>query len=84
MATHKLTIRLDDEVWDDLQRVCQVNGVSVTAFMQACALAAVRDHIAHDWRRLDAWDDRPEYARIVEDAQEIDAKRRSRQRSDGA
>lgn len=84
MTTHKLTIRLDGEVWDDLQRVCQVNGVSVTAFMQACALSSVREHIRHDWRRLDEWTDHPEYAQIVADAQEIDAKRRSRHRSDGA
>lgn len=84
MATHKLTIRLDDEVWDGLQRVCDVNGVSVTAFTQACARSAVREHAKHGWRSLDVWDDHPEYAEIVADAREIDAKRRSRSRSDGS
>lgn len=84
MATHKLTIRLDDEVWSGLQRVCEVNGVSVTAFMQAAARSAVSEHARHGWRSLDSWEDYPEYAEIVADALAIDAKRRSRLRSDEA
>lgn len=82
VATHKLTIRLDPEVWEGLQRVCGVNGASVTAFMQALARSAVREHVRHDWRRLDEWADYPEYAQILADALEIDAKRRNRRRSD--
>ena len=33
--SHRLTIRLDDALWEGFQAFVQLHGVSVTAFLQA-------------------------------------------------
>lgn len=85
MATHKLTIRLDPDVWGQFQRVLSVNGSSAAGLIQAWCEVMISESERHDWKPLPEWTDYPPAAPwLHERAREIDAKRRNRRRSDDA
>ena len=78
---HRLTIRLDDDAWATLNRICEVTGVSATAFLQGVVEAVGPVWDANGWRHPLAWDAGDLKTKIVDAvdrAQRIDIERRRR------
>lgn len=78
---HKLTIRLDPEAWEGLQRVAEVNGVTVNAFMQAVVMSSIESHKVRGWVPLDQWEESdalPEVRSVRSEALRLDSERRKR------
>ncbi len=80
---HRLTIRLDDEAWDTLQRISEITGVTMTAWVQALVATSRPIWSGYAWRDPHEWDDYPLRDRVVEAievARKIDTDRRRRGR----
>lgn len=83
MARHRLTVRLDADVWDQFQRVLESNGSSASALIQAWCEVMITEQERHGWKPLPEWTDYPPAAKwLHERAREIDANRRNRRRPD--
>lgn len=77
MATQKLTIRLDPEVKAGFDRVCEINGASLTGLIQAWCEVMISETERHEGAALIEWDDYPEAAAwLYRRAQAIDYERR--------
>jgi hypothetical protein len=80
-VSHRLTIRLDDEAWDTLQRVSEVTGVTMTAFVQAMVAIVRSEWTDNDWHDPREWPEsrvRDLVVSTVDVARKIDADRRRR------
>lgn len=78
---HKLTIRLDPDVWEGLQRVADVNGVTVNSLMQAIVQSSIDSHASRDWTPIDQWEEAdalPEVKMVRAEALRLDSERRKR------
>ena len=78
---HRLTIRLDDEAWTALNRMCDATGVSATAHLQAVVQVAGTVWEQNGWRHPLEWDKsdvRDVTVRLFEVARRIDTDRRKR------
>jgi len=78
---HKVTVRMDDDVWEGFNDFCTVNGVSVGAMLQATAWRSNERHKAHGGKPVGAYDDPREVeamSAIVGYARRVDSARRSR------
>jgi len=78
---HKVTVRMDEDVWQGFNEFCTVNGVSMAAMFQACAWRSWTRHALHDEVPVSLYTDpreRDAMMAIVTYAREIDATRRSR------
>ncbi|HET7654287.1 MAG TPA: hypothetical protein VFK42_14715 [Acidimicrobiales bacterium] len=78
---HRLTIRLDEEAWATLTRICEKTGVSATAFVQGVIQEANPIWEAEDWKHPLEWRHGPVRDAIVaavDSARRIDIDRRRR------
>ena len=81
MATHRLTIRLDEEAWATLTRICETSGISATAYLQAVVDVAGPVWEERGWVRSEQWAADPirdVTVAVVETARRIDNERRRR------
>lgn len=86
--TRKLTIRLTEDAADDLNRVCEITGRSITALVQSMADGLANYFEDHEWQHPRDWECPPDQAimrkmflDMLDRAGSIDAQRRSRRRS---
>ena len=81
MSTHRLTVRLDEDAWGTLTRICEINGISATAYLQAVVDVAGPIWTARGWVPIEQWDEDPirdTALRIIDSARRIDRERRRR------
>ena len=81
MSTHRLTVRLDEEAWTVLTRICEVSGISATAYLQAVVDVAGPIWDGHGWVPAEEWPPDPirdTAMRIIDTARRIDLDRRRR------
>ena len=81
MATHRLTIRLDEEAWAALTRICELSGISATAYLQAVVDVAGPVWTERGWIPTEQWEPDPikdVTVAVVEAARRIDNERRRR------
>lgn len=77
----KLTIRLDDEPREVLERICDLLGVSVTAYVQASIEWVQQEFAGEGWKSPAKWRDADaavRYLEAAERAQAIDDERKRR------
>ena len=78
---HRLTIRLDDDAWESLTRICEVTGVTATAYLQGVVQMAKPVWTEHGWRHPLEWDQsdiRSYELGVIDNARRIDTDRRKR------
>ncbi len=78
---HRLTIRLDEDAWATLTRICEITGVSATAFVQGMIQQAGPIWGDQDWRHPLEWPAGPVREAVVgsvDNARRIDIDRRRR------
>lgn len=82
----KLTVRLDDDAAEGLERICEILDVSATAFFQACAVVAAEQFKVNRWKHPSRWNGKwrdsthilAGYARTEAIARAIDNARKTR------
>ena len=78
---HRLTIRLDDDAWETLTRICEVTGVTATAYLQGVVQVAGPVWTENAWRHPLEWeqsDVRALALGAIDSARRIDSDRRKR------
>lgn len=77
----KVTVRVDEELWEAFSAFCEHHGVSRGAMLQATAWRTATRYDLHGRRPMEEWPDpreREALTAIIGYARELDAARRAR------